>query len=70
MHGKTIIHPADQPKPSKLKRIAIGLLLFTILTAFVAAMVPVVLDGIEREDQWRKERLCRIYGVCDPKAGP
>lgn len=49
------------------------LLLGLAFMAMVAAMglfIPLVLDAAERETEWRKERLCRIYEVCDPKAGP
>lgn len=53
-----------------LRNAIIALLAFVVATLLLAALVPAVLDAMERESQWRQERLCRIYEVCDPKAGP
>ena len=53
-----------------LRNVILGLVAFGVFTLLLAALVPAVLDAAERESQWREERLCRIYDICDPKAGP
>lgn len=53
-----------------LRMVIYAVLAFVVATLVMAALVPAVLDAMERESQWRQERLCRIYDICDPKAGP
>lgn len=41
-----------------------------VLFALIMGFMLLAVDAIDRESAWREERLCRIYGVCDPHAGP
>lgn len=45
-------------------------LIVLLMAIFIFAFMPLVFDGIEKEDAWRKDRLCRIYEVCTPEQGP
>lgn len=41
-----------------------------VLFALIIGFMLLAVDAIDKEAAWREERLCRIYGVCNPNAGP
>lgn len=49
-----------------LRYIGAAAVLFALMIGFMLLAV----DAIDKESAWREERLCRIYGVCNPNAGP
>lgn len=49
-----------------LRYIGAAVVLFGLMIGFMLLAV----DAIDKEAAWREERLCRIYGVCNPNAGP
>lgn len=53
-----------------LKKLAVCALVFLLAVGALRLLIPAVIDAADREAAWREDRLCRIYGVCDPKAGP
>jgi len=69
-----ILHAHHQPTWSQgngrirraLRYIGAAAVLFALIIGFMLLAV----DAIDREAAWREERLCRIYGVCNPNAGP
>ncbi len=62
--------PAQRRRASRnkfLRNVFYALAAFFAFVCLLSVLIPAVLDAAERESQWREERLCRIYQVCDPK---
>lgn len=51
------------------KHAVIGFAMFLAMMAFLAGVLPIIIDKAEQEAKWREDRRCRIYDICNPSGG-
>lgn len=70
----TYYHAAKRRKRQRITALIKKFVLACLLGAMIAGgsvgFMILLLNAADKEAGWRQERLCRIYEICDPKAGP